>query len=119
MSGRASIVSMMSSQFGVCHRRGQTVRADSSSRLKPRAWRRRGGEPQREESRTASVYLTRLRSGVDVVAAPLEIEGVDSEPSFGFFHLLGEEEGEAPSPIAREEKKNDDRGQTEKIPSVT
>lgn len=34
-------------------------------------------------------YLTGLSSGIDVVAARLKIKGVDGEPSFGFFHLIG------------------------------
>lgn len=42
--------------------------------------------------RLAVFYLMRLLSGVDVVAARLEIKGVDGEPSFGFFHLLQQRE---------------------------
>lgn len=38
---------------------------------------------------SSGFYLIRPSSGIDVVAARLEINGVDGEPSFGFFHLLG------------------------------
>lgn len=104
MSGRASTDSMKSSEFGVCDRRRRTVRWHIVPRLEPgheerKDWSPRGkcaGSPGLGPS--CSFYLMRLLSGVDVVAARLEIKGVDGEPSFGFFHLLqrgigGEQKG--------------------------
>lgn len=122
MSGRASTDSMRSSEFGVCDRRQDIV-----SRLEPEREERRDGSLRGKSAGSGAgspgpgpsscFYLIGLWSGIDVVAARLKIKGVDGEPPFGFFHLLGEVEKRNTVTDRRRKRRKDERRQSEKIPT--
>lgn len=61
-----------------------------------------------------SFYLIGPLSRINVVAALIEIKGVDGQQPFGLFHLLGG--AETPSPTERREKEEDERSQERKFP---
>lgn len=66
---------------------------------------------------SSSFYLIGPLSRINVVAALIEIEGVDGQQPFGLFHLLGG--AETPSPTERREKEEDERSQERKFPQIT
>lgn len=63
-----------------------------------------------------SFYLIGPPPRVDVVAALIEIKGVDGQQPFGLFHLLGG--AETPSPTERREKEEEERSQERKFPQI-
>lgn len=92
------------------------MRADIVSRLQPGHEERKDWSPRGKRAGSPGLgpscsffYLMRLLSGVDVVAARLEIKGVDGEPSFGFFHLCGGGEGRKGNTITDSEEREEER----------